>query len=167
MGQREGKCFYDTFRITLPFHLEWKLPFWHLKLPSSRSAFLQVDNPLSDEQLLKQGYALFTLYAHGLRFFQLLWMFLMCEPAMGPRLQELQSTALRGKGKAHWTLMTQCVDLGALLRHLRESLQKSVNFFQDALRSTRNKSPQISGKYHSSEIHLKKITIQNFLSCLL
>lgn len=49
---------------------------------------------------------------------------------MGPWLQELQNTVLRGTGKAHWHLMTQFVDLGKLFRHLRELLHNSVNFFR-------------------------------------
>lgn len=68
-------------------------------------------------------------YAHGLGHFQLLRMLWMCDSFMGPWLQEWQRTVLRGKGKAHWTLVTQSVDLGALFWHLRELLQNSVIFF--------------------------------------
>jgi len=45
---------------------------------------------------------------------------------------------------------------GGITLALDGVVREFCGIFQDALKSTWNKSPQISGKYHSPEIHLKK-----------
>lgn len=128
----------------LPFHLEWKLPF----LTPKTAAFLICF--ASGREFIRWWKSSQAGLWAILNVFHVLisnWCF-VARTAKGTVLRE-----------AHWTLVTLFVELGVLLWHLGKSLQSSVIFFfffQGALNSIWNKSPQIGDEYHSFEIYLKK-----------
>lgn len=81
-------------------------------------------------------------------------------------LQEPQSTGLRGEGKAHWTPMSQFVDLGELFWHLTELLQNSVDFFTRCFEEHMEQNVLTFTLVPFFWDSFKKIKIQNFLSGL-
>lgn len=140
------------FKITLPFRLEWKLPFWHLKLPSSWSAFLQVENPLSDEHLLKGGFMHMASDTSS------------CLGCFGCVIHSWALDCKNGR-EQYWEVKAKHTELSLLSLWIWGHYSGIWGsccrilwfFFQGALRSTWNKSSQIVQKHCSSEIRLKQI----------